>query len=259
MEIKPMRNGSLLGSLVALASLISGSGAQAQIDDISWAGFILKSANLGQATPPTTFTAVSAKWKQPVVTCPTDNARVSFWVGIDGSGTPTVEQAGTVAVCSAANKPPTYRAFWEMFVPNNKSLGGQNLTISPGDIVEASVNYANGSYELKLADKTSGHSLSTTRACSAGIDCKRGTAEWTVERPASGKYPFAAFGTIEFTNLAVTSSGAAPTASVLNIAKNGKALSVCNAASPPRNARSDPSDPILDLASGIDCKWLASE
>jgi hypothetical protein len=254
-----VRNGTLVGLLVALGSLVSRSGAEAQVNNISWSGLVLKSVNLDQATLPTTFTAVSGKWKQPVVTCPVDNARVSFWVGIDGSGTSTVEQTGTVAVCSAANKPPVYRAFWEMFVPNNKSLGGQNLTISPGDIVEASVNYANDSYELKLSDTTSGHSLSTTQACSADLVCKRGTAEWIVERPGSGRYPLAAFGTVEFTNLEVKSSGATPTVSMANMVKTGRALSVCSTTSPPRNALSDSSYPIADLANAINCKWLAAE
>jgi hypothetical protein len=254
-----IRNGILIGFLIALSCLIHRSDAEAEANDSSWAGLILKSSNLDQAKPPTTFTTVRGKWKQPVVTCPANNARVSFWVGIDGSGTSTVEQAGTIAICSAAKKPPVYRAFWEMFVPNNKSLGSENLTISPGDIVEASVNYANGTYELKLSDTTSGHSLSTTQACGADVDCKRGTAEWIVEQPASGKYPLAAFGTVEFANLEAKSSGPTPTASVTKMAKAGKVLSVCSAASPSGNARVDSSDPIVDLPKAINCKWLAAE
>lgn len=252
-----MRGGSLAVLLIVLGCLVFSSEAKAQ--DISWSGYILKSADLGNATPPTTFTAVSAKWKQPSVTCPVENARVSFWIGLDGNGTPTVEQGGTVVTCSAANKPPVYKVFWEMFVPNNKSKGGENFTISPGDTIEASVNYAKNSYAIKVTDTTSGHSVSTTQACAANVVCKRGTAEWIVERPGSGKYPLASYGTAELTNLGVTSSGAAPTHSVINMAQSGTTLSTCSTVPPTGNTGSNSSHPIVDLASAITCKWVAAK
>jgi hypothetical protein len=252
-----MRHRWLAVLIAAVGSLVSCPGAEAQ--DISWSGYVLKSANLDQATPPTTFTAVSAKWKQPTVTCPVANAEVSFWVGIDGTGTSTVEQAGTLATCSTANKPPVYKVFWEMFAPNNESHGGENLTISPGDMVDASVDYLNGSYTLKLTDTTSGHSLSTTQACGASAVCKRATAEWIVERPGGGKYPLAAYGTVEFTNLGVTSSGPSPTHSEVNMDQSGTTLSTCSAVAPAGGPGSDPSHPIVDLASALTCKWVAAQ
>src|SRR5580700_9436739 len=98
-----MCNRSLASFLVALSNVVFVPGAEAETG-ISWSGYVVKSANLGSPAPPTTFTFVTAIWKQPVVTCPVANARVAFWVGLDGDGTPTVEQAGTVVTCSATNQ-----------------------------------------------------------------------------------------------------------------------------------------------------------
>jgi hypothetical protein len=91
------------------------------------------------------------------------------------------------------------------------------------------------------------------------VVCKRGTAEWIVERPASGTYPLADFGAMEFANLDVRTSGPTPTVSVVNMAKAGKVLSVCRAAPPERSARADSSRPIADLANAINCEWRAAE
>jgi hypothetical protein len=91
------------------------------------------------------------------------------------------------------------------------------------------------------------------------VVCKRGTAEWIVERPASGAYPLADFWTVEFANLDVRTSGPTPTVSVVNMAEAGKVLSVCRAAPPARSARTDSSHPIADLANAISCEWRAAE
>jgi hypothetical protein len=105
------RHGSLATLLVALGTLVSAPGAQAQEKLSTWSGYSVKSPNLTLPTLPMTFTAVSARWAQPTVFCTTPNARVSFWVGLDGNGTPSVEQAGTVAVCGDAAAPLYYKAF----------------------------------------------------------------------------------------------------------------------------------------------------
>jgi hypothetical protein len=154
-----MRNGSLAVSLLVLASLVSVAGAEAE-DGNSWSGYILKGA---------TFTAVSAMWTQPTVVCTTKDARVSIWVGLDGNGTPTVEQVGTVAVCGKTSATPLYyKAFWEMYTSNKADKrGGKPFLVSPGDTIAASVSYNNGSYVLKLEDVTNGQQFSQPANCSA--------------------------------------------------------------------------------------------
>src|SRR5574337_1127022 len=65
---------------------------------INWSGY----ANTG-----TTFKVVKGSWTQPSVTCgASETSYSSFWVGIDGDTTNTVEQTGTDSDCSSGT--PTY-------------------------------------------------------------------------------------------------------------------------------------------------------
>ena len=97
----------------------------------NWAGY----AAAGQ---PGTFTSVSASWTQPAVTCTAQQTFSSFWVGLDGDGTQTVEQTGTEADCN--NGAATYQGWFEMF-PNAPVF--YNNAVAPGDAMSASV-VANG-------------------------------------------------------------------------------------------------------------------
>jgi hypothetical protein len=252
-----MCNGSLAGFLLALSSVVFASGAEAETG-ISWSGYVVKSANLGSPTPPTTFIAVTAIWKQPVVTCPVADARVAFWVGLDGDGTPTVEQAGTVVTCSATNQPPVYKAFWEMYDANGGSHGAEPFIVSPGDIIEASASYVGGSYLLQLKDLTNGGNFFTTQTCNPNVVCKRGTAEWIVERPGGGAYPLADYSTVEFANVAELHSGPPPARSEINMVNAPTTLSVCE---PAGLGQPTPefSTPFWNLSDAFICKWQAAE
>ena len=141
-----------------------------------------------------TFTYVAATWTQPAVSCPVPNARVSFWIGLDGFGNGTVEQAGTFVKC-ALNAAPTYQAFWEMF-DGTHSPGAEPFAVSPGDKIFASVKYTGGSYVLEVRDKTNHQHLTVTEQCAKV--CQRSIAEWIVERPGSGTYPLANYSKVEF-------------------------------------------------------------
>jgi hypothetical protein len=263
-----MRNGSLAALLFALGSLVSASGAEAQERRGTWSGYVWKSPDLGQPTPPITFTALRAKWTQPPVVCTEPDARVSFWIGLDGDGTPTVEQAGTVVVCGHEvvdpfATPPRYnilyyKAFWEMYAGAN-SQGQEPFTVSPGDTIEALVGYANGSFVLELNDLTNGRSFSTTRTCSAAVVCKRGTAEWIVERPGGGKYPLAAYGTVEFSNIGTTPGQNVLTnenvvRSYIDMVHAGTTLSTCRSAPP-----AVPQPAVVTLTEAFTCSWLAAQ
>jgi len=52
----------------------------------NWAGYAVTGAK---------FTSVSASWVQPSVKATSQDAYSSFWVGIDGDGSDSVEQLGT--------------------------------------------------------------------------------------------------------------------------------------------------------------------
>ena len=149
----------------------------------NWAGY---SATGG------TFTSVSATWKQPAAACTSATAYSSFWVGLDGDGTNTVEQIGTDADCSGGK--PVYYAWYEMYPKFPVNL---SLTINPGDTVSAKVTTGgNGSFTLTIRDTTTGGSFTTTQKLR---HAKLGSAEVIAEAPSSGGVlPLANFGTVGF-------------------------------------------------------------
>ena len=149
----------------------------------NWAGY---SATGG------TFTSVSATWKQPAATCTSATAYSSFWVGLDGDGTNTVEQIGTDADCSGGKA--VYYAWYEMYPKFPVNL---SLTIHAGDTMSASVTTAGrGSFTLTIKNTTTGGSFTTTQKLK---NAKLGSAEVIAEAPSSGGVlPLANFGTVGF-------------------------------------------------------------
>jgi hypothetical protein len=259
-----MCNRSFAALLVALAGLVFCSAAQAQVTNSIWSGYLLKSPDLTASQPPTTFSAIGAHWVQPAVDCNGGNGRVSFWVGFDGGapGSVTVEQAGTFVVCTPGKAKPRYTAFWEML--SRQTTGGQPFDVAPGDAIEASVTYANGLFTLQVADVTSHHApLSKTIACADDPVCKRGTAEWIVERPGSGAYPLADYGSVFFDKVGATSVGDYPQEEVISmLPKDTKqTLSTCSAAPRPPLPRETEvatiDHPRIDLYDSFKCQWLA--
>jgi hypothetical protein len=156
------------------------------------------------------FSAVSGSWTQPAANCSGFQTSVtSFWVGIDGTGSSTVEQDGTVAVCLFGTA--HYFSWWEMDPTNVMQLVG--YSVQPGDAITAAVTRNGTSYTLTLTDSTHpADSFSTTQTCS---DCDNASAEWIAEAPTVlfGVTPLADFGTWDLNDAAATSgsvSGAIP-------------------------------------------------
>src|SRR5581483_10755953 len=142
---------------------------------------------------PGSFNSVSASWIQPSVICTSQNTYSSYWVGIDGYNTSTVEQLGTEADCSKGA--PVYYSWFEMY-PHWAYYA--NLQVHPGDSYTASVTYQNRSnYLLKITDNTTKRSFSTTQR----LNAQRASVEVVVEAPWSGStLPLANFGSANFTN-----------------------------------------------------------
>src|SRR5690348_6309968 len=105
----------------------------------------------GYATTGSRYTSVSGTWKQPTATCSAgQTAYSSFWVGIDGDTTNTVEQTGTDADCSSGT--PTYYAWYEMYPKFPVNLSN---TVKPGDSMSASVTTSgSGNFTLTISDST---------------------------------------------------------------------------------------------------------
>src|SRR5215471_2558674 len=141
------------------------------VGSYNWSGYAVAAA-------PGTVTSVKGSWVVPAVqpgfcSSATTNEYASFWVGIDGLTSNTVEQTGTDSDCQ--NGVPTYYAWFE-FYPHPAFLVN-SMPIRPGDVVEAEVGYSPTTrrFTVTIKDITTGQSFSTsTRVNSA----QRSSAEW---------------------------------------------------------------------------------
>jgi Peptidase A4 family len=148
------------------------------------------------------YTSVSANWTQPTASCTSQTTYSSFWVGLDGDGSSTVEQTGTSADCSGGS--PRYYAWYEMYPKFPVNL---SLAIRPGDSMTGSVTTnGSGRFTLTIHDNTTGGNFVTTQTLKRA---RLASAEAIAEAPSSsgGVLPLTNFGTANFS--AVTVNGAA--------------------------------------------------
>jgi hypothetical protein len=150
----------------------------------------------GYASTGTTYSDVKGTWVEPTATCSgRSTAYSSFWVGIDGDGTNSVEQLGTDADCSRGT--PTYYGWWEMYPNPSYEISPSTYPVKPGDTLTAEVSVSGTNYTLTLSSSR-GWNFKTTKSASAA----NGSAEWIAEAPSSGSgvLPLANFGTVNFSN-----------------------------------------------------------
>jgi hypothetical protein len=160
--------------------------ANAAATSTNWSGY----AAAGQAG---TFTSVSSSWTQPAVTCGPQQTFSSFWVGLDGDGTQSVEQTGTEADCSGGAA--SYQGWWEMFPAAPVFY---NEPVKPGDAMSASVTSGGGgAFTLTLSDQTQNWTQTTQQTSQTA---QLGSAEVIAEAPSSqnGVLPLSNFGTVDF-------------------------------------------------------------
>jgi hypothetical protein len=148
------------------------------------------------------FSSVSASWVQPAIQADdSTDSLASFWVGLDGDGSNTVEQLGTQAENDYGSV--SYQAWWEMYPADEVLIPG--MTITPGDTMTASVTTeGNGYFTLSMSDETTGDSYHSTPY---SADAQDYSAEVIAEAPTDAvtdtEYPLADFGTVYFTNCAI--------------------------------------------------------
>src|SRR5207249_808783 len=152
----------------------------------NWSGYAVNGA-VGSVTD------VKGSWTVPAVTCaPGETSYASFWTGIDGFNSSTVEQTGTDSDCR--NGVPTYYAWFEFYPHPLFSIN--TMTIQPGDVISAEVQYAPQTrlFTASIKNVTTGQSFSTSARVNRA---RRSSAEWIAEAPSSagGILPLAAFGT----------------------------------------------------------------
>ncbi|MGC8539411.1 MAG: G1 family glutamic endopeptidase [Phycisphaerae bacterium] len=165
----------------------------------NWAGYIANTTSNTQ-----TFTNVVGSWQVPAVAKPASGGTYSsFWVGLDGSGSPTVEQLGTSSFYTSSGA--NYYAWYEMYP--QPSIAITTMTVKPGDWMNASVQYeGNNNYRLTMEDTTSGSLFTIDQTSNYGL---RATAEWIAESPEiNGSISsLANFGTATFLGASATING----------------------------------------------------
>jgi hypothetical protein len=132
-------------------------------------------------------TAVAGSWVVPMATCDgagEKNTGASFWVGIDGYTTATVEQTGTDSDCSKGF--PMYYAWYE-FVPA-EGVEILSIAVQPGDVMTASVTYDGAEFTATITDERTSETFSISKARPGA---QRSSAEWIAE---DNSYVFTDFG-----------------------------------------------------------------
>jgi hypothetical protein len=150
-----------------------GGGQQATnvkvVKSSNWAGYGLLGGE---------YTDISAEWTQPAVECSgRDESHVSFWVGLDGVTSPTVEQVGTAAHCLSTNSGEAEQYAWIEMYPD--IMRRVTVDVHPDDHFRASVHeIGTDLFALRLENLTTGQSYSTSVARSSSF---ASSAEWIVE------------------------------------------------------------------------------
>lgn len=198
----------LLLGLIAASAALGSPGTPAVLEHVPPARLVGHSNSLnwaGYASTNSTFDDVQGSWTQPAATCNGKSTYSSFWVGLDGDNSSTVEQVGTEADCSHGK--PVYYAWWEMFPNVSHTIGG--FTVVPGVSYTAEVRSAGGdNFALTLSG---GGNNPFTLTTPLGLDPSLSSAEWIAEAPSlcaksCRELPLTDFGTVNFTGASADGS-----------------------------------------------------
>lgn len=157
----------------------------------NWSGYV--AANKLSSPAKGSVTAVYGTWIVPTLTGTPDDSYCALWVGIDGYGSPTVEQIGTEHDWS--NGKQGNSAWFEMYPGGSYNING--FPLNPGDVISASVVYTGGStFVLKLYNDTQQVVSTIPTQYTKSSVAQRKCAEWIVEAPfLNAVLPLSDFGT----------------------------------------------------------------
>jgi hypothetical protein len=172
-----------------------------KVSSANWSGYAVQ-----DSTSSALFTDVAGTWVEPTATCTSGQQFSSFWVGIDGYASNSVEQLGTDSDCNGSK--PSYYAWYEMYPAFPVNLSKSKYPVKPGDTLTASVSVSDENFTLSISSSR-GWSFSTVQSGTAAL--KQSSAEWVAEAPSSdsGVLPLADFGSVAFTNCTAAVSGGA--------------------------------------------------
>jgi len=146
-----------------------------------------------------TFQSVTGTWTEPVDDCsaakPHQETVASFWAGLDGFWSPTVEQTGTDTICLGNTQ---YDIPWVEFYPARPITLSD--TVYPGDTLTATVSQDGTNVTATLTDETAGHAWTDSRTSSAA-GLAFNSAEWIAEAVTNR---LTDFGTVTFSDASAT-------------------------------------------------------
>jgi Peptidase A4 family len=188
-----------IGATSATAASAPGAAVAAQhahrlthaSDDSNWGGYAVTGG---------TYDSVTGNWTVPSLNCSATKGDVSFWSGLDGWTSSSVEQIGLDAVCASGGK-IEYNPWVEMYPANSIYF---TETVKAGDEMTSSVTTnGSGSFTLVLADPTQGWTKTYTKTLTSA---PLSSAEVIVEAIGSQDVsPCPNFGSVAFTD--VTANG----------------------------------------------------
>lgn len=174
----------------------TGGGQGHAMQSTNWSGYVASGTD-------TKFTGATGSWTVPQVH-PGPAGYSSSWVGIDGTGTQDLIQAGTEQDWGPQGV--VYYAWYEVLPASSMYLG----PVYPGDQVSVDIDKAGpASWTIQVHDITRG----TLWAGAVSYTAPGNSAEWVEEAPTNGQnsrlYPLANFGTVQFSGLGVAGRGTA--------------------------------------------------
>ena len=164
------------------------------MESTNWSGYVASGTGAQ-------FSQVSGTWTVPTVH-PGPTGYSSSWVGIDGTSTQDLIQAGTEQDWGPQGV--VYYAWYELLPASAMYLG----PVYPGDQVNVGITKAGpGTWTIDVYDLTK----HTTWAGAVSYSVPGDSAEWVEEAPTNGQtsalYPLADFGSVKFSALSVGGPG----------------------------------------------------
>jgi len=166
--VMPLGSTTVVMSSSPVGIVSSTNGA---VTSTNWSGYAVTGAS-------GSITKVNGSWVVPAVHCASKGTLYSsYWVGIDGFTSKTVEQTGTDSDCSIGH--PKYYAWYEFYPSPSHNVPG--MTVKPGDKMVADVVYSAGTFTVFISDITAGSTFSTSATVSGAA---RSSAEFIIEAPS---------------------------------------------------------------------------
>jgi hypothetical protein len=157
----------------------------------NWAGYVAAGGS---------FTGVSGTWTVPAGS---GNGAAATWVGIGGSKSEDLIQAGTEEA-AGRNGAVEHDAWIEMLPAVSQPV---NLAVKAGDSVTVSLNQVSaGQWQITIKNNTSGQQYQSTQQYASSLS----SAEWIEEAPSSrrGELPLDNFGSVAFSGASTVENGA---------------------------------------------------